>query len=39
MCDQIPEDDQSGLTHVKIGLDGTWTKKEKIQIPIWLLLK
>ena len=23
VCDQIPEDDQSGLTPVKIGLDGT----------------
>ena len=26
-CDQIPEDDQSGLTPVKIGLDGTWAKR------------
>ena len=23
MCDLIPEDDESGLTPVKIGLDGT----------------
>ena len=38
VCDQIPEDDQSGLTPVKIGLDGTWAKRG-IQIPIWLLLK
>ena len=28
VCDQIPEDDQSGLTPaVKIGLDGTWAKR------------
>ena len=27
MCDLIPEDDESGLTPVKIGLDGTWAKK------------
>ena len=26
MCDLIPKDDESGLTHVKIGLDGTWAK-------------
>ena len=26
-CDQIPEDDKSGLTPVKIGLDGTWAKR------------
>ena len=26
MCDLIPEDDESGLTPVKIGLDGTWAK-------------
>ena len=27
MCDQIPEDDESGLTPVKIKLDGTWAKR------------
>ena len=27
MCDLIHEDDESGLTHVKIGLDGTWAKR------------
>ena len=27
VCDQIPEDGQSGLTHVKIGPDGTWAKR------------
>ena len=27
MCDLIPEDDESGLTPVKIGLDGTWAKR------------
>ena len=27
MCDLIPEDDDSGLTPVKIGLDGTWVKR------------
>ena len=26
MCDLISEDDESGLTPVKIGLDGTWAK-------------
>ena len=27
VCDLIPEDDESGLTPVKIGLDGTWAKR------------
>ena len=27
MCDLIPEDDESGLTLAKIGLDGTWAKR------------
>ena len=27
VCDQIPEDNQSGLTPVRIGLDGTWAKR------------
>ena len=27
MCDLIPEDDESGLTPVQIGLDGTWAKR------------
>ena len=28
VCDSIPEDDESGLTPVKIGLDGTWAKRD-----------
>ena len=27
VCDLIPEDDESGLTPVKIRLDGTWAKR------------
>ena len=27
VCDLIPEDDESGLTPVKIGLDGTWAER------------
>ena len=27
VCNLIPEDDESGLTPVKIGLDGTWAKR------------
>ena len=27
VCDQIPKDDESGLSPVKIGLDGTWVKR------------
>ena len=27
VCDLIPEDDESGLTPVKIGLDDTWAKR------------
>ena len=27
VCDLIPEDDELGLTPVKIGLDGTWAKR------------
>ena len=27
VCDLIPENDESGLTPFKIGLDGTWAKR------------